>query len=319
MESVMGMNFSNDLQSTPIAPSTAMAQIAPLVGRAKTFSLSQRSLSFIGQAQHYPGFMLAVGTPNDMLQDFAAGKTTEFLNTIQPYLNNIDLICVGNEPLASWWNGKYNDFLAPAVKNIFSATGKPVTVPQNFEFMATSYPPSAGAIKPELVPIIRSTCEVMEASHAYFMVNIYPYITWTQNPTDIPLDYCLFTAQSDHWVHDGSYTYKNIFDAMFDALVVALGKIGYPNLGITIGECGWPTAGGPEANPSNAQTFLQNLIKHCRSGRGTPRRPNKTINCFVFEAYDEDQKDTAPGAFERHWGVFDMGGKKKFPLDWSAS
>ena len=88
------------------------------------------------------------------------------------------------------------------------------------------------------------------------------------------------------------YTYKNIFDAMLDALHVALGKIGCGDLGIVVGECGWPTSGDRDATVSNAQTFNQRLINHCKSNEGTPRYPGKPIQCFVFEMYDEDKKPT---------------------------
>lgn len=321
-EFVMGMNFSNDFQSSKVSPERAMNEIAVSVFMAKTFSFSAGSLAFMQACKNHPRMRLAVGTPNEMIQDFANGNTTKFLNTIRPYINSISWICVGNEPLGSWNKGRYNNILAPAAEKIHATlqnaglTGIRVTVPQNFEFMASSYPPSSGAIKPELVPIIKGTCKVMQSSGAPFMVNIYPFLTRRDHRRDVPLDYCLFTAQSDHWVHDGGYTYKNIFDAMIDALHVALGKIGVGNLEIVIGECGWPTAGDQDANVANAQTFNQNMIRHCRSGVGTPRISNKKIRCFVFEAYDENEKDTRPGPFEHYWGVYDLNYQKKYPLNW---
>lgn len=322
---VMGLNFSNDFQSSPVDPRQAVNDIAIHVFMAKTFSLSTSSMQFIRAATvHDAPVHLAVGTPNDMLRDFASGNTTEFIDKIRPFAQNICWICVGNEPLGSWYNGIYNDILAPAVSNVYTAlqkaglTGIGVTVPQNFEFMASSYPPSAGAIKAELAPIIAGTCKVMQSSGAPFMVNIYPFLTRIQNRRDLPLDYCLFRAPPNQWVHDGVYTYKNIFDAMIDALHVALGKIGLGSLPIVIGECGWPTAGDQDANPANAQAFNQNLINHCKSWAGTPRIPGKKIGCFVFETYDEDEKDVGPGPFERYWGVLNPTGTKKYPLDWQS-
>jgi exo-beta-1,3-glucanase (GH17 family) len=322
---VMGLNFSNDFQSSPVDPRKAVDDIAIHVYMAKTFSLSASSMEFIrAAAAHNLPLRLAVGTPNDMIRDFAAGNTAEFINKIRPIAQNICWICVGNEPLGSWYNGIYNDILAPAVINIHSAlqnaglTGIGVTVPQNFEFMSSSYPPSKGAIKPELTSVIKRTCEIMQKSGAPFLVNIYPFLTRIQNRKDVPLDYCLFKAPPNQWVRDGAYTYKNIFDAMIDALHVALGKVGFGSLQIVIGECGWPTAGDQDANPANAQTFNQNLIRHCKSGVGTPRIPNKSIGCFVFETYDEDEKDVGPGPFERYWGVLNPNGTKKYPLDWQS-
>ncbi|QBR71206.1 hypothetical protein CU048_07815 [Beijerinckiaceae bacterium] len=319
---VMGMNFSTAFQSKPIDPSAAGNQIAPLVNMVKTFSLPDKDFVTAAGGKN-PVLTYAVGTSNDDLVSFANGQTQDFITEIQKFATaKLSWICVGNEPLGSWQNHQFDKVLAPAVKNLNAALNKAgllgigVTVPQNFEFMGASYPPSAGAIKPELVEIIKGTCAIMQASGAPFMVNIYPFITRAQNRNDVPLDYCLFTAGSDHWVKDGAYTYKNIFDAMIDALHVALDKIGYGDLEIVIGECGWPTAGDVDANNANAQTFLQNLITHCKSGAGTPRLPARGIRCFVFEAYDEDLKSTAPGPFETHWGVYDGSGNLKFPLQW---
>jgi exo-beta-1,3-glucanase (GH17 family) len=68
-------------------------------------------------------------------------------------------------------------------------------------------------------------------------------------------------------------------------------------LEIVIGECGWPTQGDQDATTANAQIFNQNLINHCKSGAGTPRNPDKPIRCFVFEMYDENQKDTGPVSY----------------------
>ena len=141
-------------------------------------------------------------------------------------------------------------------------------------------------------------------------------LAYAQNPKDVSLPYCLFTAGPEQWAHDGNYTYTNILDAMLDALHVALGRIGCGDLEIVVGECGWPTSGGLDATVTNAQTFNQNLIHHCKSGKGTPRYPGKQIQCFVFEMYDEDTKPVDAGQFERFWGVKGGNGSFKYGLNW---
>jgi hypothetical protein len=318
----MGMNLSNAFQSNPIPLQNGAVQIAKLpVSLVKLFSLETDPNFWLPVSQY--GLKVALGIPNETIEKIAAGGDTAQLivSQIKPYAQAISWICVGNEPLGSWYNNKFTPYLARAVGRMYDVLQSNklnigVTVPQNFEFMQTSYPPSAGAIKTEYLQVIKATCEVMKFSGAPFMVNIYPFITRVQNRNDVPLDYCLFTAGENHWVRDGSHTYKNIFDAMIDALHVALDKIGYPNLEIVIGECGWPTAGDVDATPANARTFLQNMINHCKSGQGTPRLPSRTIRCFAFEMYDEDLKPTGPGPFETHWGVCDASGQPKFKLDW---
>jgi len=84
-------------------------------------------------------------------------------------------VCVGNEPLGSWYNHAYDALLVPAVTNVANAFKQAglaigVTVPQNFEFMQVSYPPSQGSVKPELANIIKGTCAVMRSTRAPFMV-----------------------------------------------------------------------------------------------------------------------------------------------------
>ena len=37
--------------------------------------------------------------------------------------------------------------------------------------------------------------------------------------------------------------------------------------------------------------------------------------CLLREMYDEDTKSTAPGEFERHWGVCDANGTEKYSLN----
>jgi hypothetical protein len=323
MAAVMGMNLSNAFQSTPLPLVQGAQQIAKLpVGLVKLFSSKGADPNF-WNAVSKNGLKVALGTTNDEIIRLASGGPNPGLlvQGIKNVASMISWICVGNEPLGSWYGDKYYPYLSKAVRNLYDALQSAnlkigVTVPQNFEFMEVSYPPSAGAIKEKFQQTIHDTCEVMKFSGAPFMVNIYPFITRVQNRNDVPLDYCLFTAGENHWVHDGNYTYKNIFDAMIDALHVALEKIGYPDLEIVIGECGWPTAGDVDATPANARTFLQNMIDHCKSGQGTPRLPNRTIGCFAFEMYDEDLKDTGPGPFETHWGVCNGAGQPKFTLRW---
>jgi hypothetical protein len=151
----------------------------------------------------------------------------------------------------------------------------------------------------------------MRKTGAPFMVNIYPFHTRNHDPSvpdpNVPLDYALFTKKTPQFKDQGTgKSYFNLFDAMLDALHFALADIKCQDLEIVVGECGWPTAGHSEATHKNADTFLKNLVDHCKSGKGTPQRPNKQIQCFAFEMYDEDKKNT--NAFEKHWGICDASG-----------
>ncbi|HEV2805324.1 MAG TPA: glycosyl hydrolase family 17 protein [Chthoniobacterales bacterium] len=318
--SSIGVNFSNTFQSDPIAPQTAAAQIQSAgITSVKMFNYSQSDFL---QAARSKDLKVLVGVPNDELSALANGQTSKLLEAIQQYSGTITTVCVGNEPLGAWWNGQFNSFVVPAITNVYNAIQAAslnikVTIPFNYSIMGNSYPPSAGSFNPSLLNIIVGVCDVIRKSGSEFMVNIYPYLVRLSNQADVPLDYCLFTAGPDHWVHDGKNTYKNIFSASYDALSVALAKNGFGNLPIVVGECGWPTAGGTDASIANAETFNQNLVRYCESGAGTPRVPNKKIACYLFEMYDEDRKSTDPGAFETHWGVYSAAGSAKYPLSFS--
>ncbi|WGH75720.1 glycosyl hydrolase family 17 protein [Tenacibaculum tangerinum] len=313
----VGVNFSNTFQSaaTRVSATTAATQIkATGVKTVKMFTYNQAACI---SAFAKEGLEVLVDIPNGDLQACANNDTTT-INTIVDVLSNnassIPMICVGNEPLGSWWNNAYASYLVKALTNIKSAIATKglttkVTVPFNYAIMGNSYPPSAGAFNHGLKNTILDICAILKADNSVFMVNVYPFLTHNSQPNNIPLDYCLFTANSNPgvWVHDNGYTYKNIFDAMYDALLVALENNGYGSLPIVIGEAGWPafaTKAYPSATVANAQTFNQNLINHCKSGNGTPRNPNVEIPCFLFEMYDENLKPTNAGAFEQHWGVY---------------
>lgn len=334
--STIGANFSNTYQSNPVPDSTAATQISGTgIGVVKMFNYTETdAITDLISA----GLQVLVDIPNDdllILSDTTNEKYKETMSKVISVLSsggsNIPMICVGNEPLGSWWGGAYTDHLVPALKNVKSnitsnKLSTKVTVPFNYAIMGTSYPPSAGALNSSVKTQVLDVCKVLSDDSSVFMVNIYPFITQHNDPKDISLEYCLFTSKKVV-VQDGNYGYKNIFDAMYDALYVALGNNDYGSLQIVIGEIGWPT--GPTtdyvtATVDNAQTFNQNLINHCLSGNGTPRNAGVEIPAFVFEMYDEDNKSTSPGTFETHWGVYGYNDtskdyKAKYTLNWQGT
>jgi len=330
MATVMGMNLSNKYMSTPISLVNAATMLKTIgIDFVKLFEWDNevKDLNFRRYVKQ-----VALGIPNDKLPDLAdSTKATALVDKMITDCGGSDLfqslvrwVCVGNEPLGSWFGDKYVSYLAPAVINVHNALHDRklekigVTVPQNFEFMDSSpahvWPPSQGMIQEKYKQTIAATCAVMEKSGAPFMVNIYPYLTRRDNPVNVPLDYALFTKRTPQFTDQGK-AYYNLFDAMIDTLHFGLKGINCADLPIVVGECGWPTDGGADANMDKAKTFLQNLIDHCNSDTGTPQRPGK-IPCFAFEMYDEDKKDTSHGLFEHYWGICYSTGSTKFPLKW---
>lgn len=88
---------------------------------------------------------------------------------------------------------------------------------------------------------------------------------------------------------------------MLDSAYAALEKAGGPNVKVIVGETGWPSAGGTLANKHNAKLYNNNLVRHVESSGGTPRRPGKEIEAYIFAMFNEELK---PNGIEQNWGLY---------------
>lgn len=99
---------------------------------------------------------------------------------------------------------------------------------------------------------------------------------------------------------------------MVDAFHSALEKIGAPNVTLAISETGWPSAGNESyTSKENAKNYNKNLMDHVLGGKGTPRRPNRTFDAFLFEMFNENQK--SPGV-EQNFGFFNPNMQPVYPF-----
>ncbi|KAK9935830.1 hypothetical protein M0R45_012706 [Rubus argutus] len=240
------------------------------------------------QALMGSGIQVMLGIPNEMLPLFSSSTDASDLwvrRNVSRYVvkNGVDIryIAVGNEPFLSSYSGQFQSYVMPALLNLQQSLAK-----------------------------------VNLASYVKLVVpfNIYPFLS-LYGSSDFPQEYAFFEGTS-HSVTDGSNVYNNAFDGNFDTLVAALGKLGYGQMPIVIGEVGWPTDGAISANLTAAKTFNQGLIKHVLSNKGTPLRPGvPPVDVYLFGLLDEGAKSTLPGTFERHWGIFSFDGQAKYPLN----
>ncbi|CAI5473732.1 unnamed protein product [Closterium sp. Yama58-4] len=238
----------------------------------------------------------------------------------------ITSVSVGNEPFLKSRHD-YDKFLAPAVANMYRALQKveleqriKITVSFNTDIIKPKDDPAQGEFQDVWLEQIKAIAKVINDTGSFFSVNIYPFFSYKDTP-QIPKDFIWFDNPGQACVVYDKKTqtqYCNIMDSSYDGVVYALERIGYPNMEVVIGEAGWPSDGHPNATVALAQSYNNGLLRHLLSGKGTPHRPNRLFTFYIFDLFDQDAKSTAPGAFERRWGVYDDYGRAKYPLDLSG-
>ncbi|GLJ54391.1 hypothetical protein SUGI_1168210 [Cryptomeria japonica] len=93
---------------------------------------------------------------------------------------------------------------------------------------------------------------------------------------------------------------------MVDTIYSAMEALGCTNIPIVVAGSGWPSYGTGEnvyvATMENAQMYNNNLIKRVLSNIGTPKRPGKSMEVFIFTLLKENMK--GGDETERHFGLF---------------
>ena len=234
-------------------------------------------------------------------------------NNIVPYASNVNFryIAVGNEIMPG--DAEAGSIL-PAMQNVQNAlrsanlAGKIIVSTAIKSSIVSGFPPSKGVFTSSsyMNPIVN----FLRNNGSPLLANIYPYFSYIYTPS-IPLDYALCNS-TDVQVMDGNLEYRNLFDAMFDTVYVALANAGAPNMPIVVSESGWPSDGDTGANFENAGTYYRSLIGHVK--RGTPRN-NQAIEAYLFAMFDENQKIGAQ--VERNFGVFTHDQLSKYQLNFN--
>ncbi|KAK8481813.1 hypothetical protein V6N13_029773 [Hibiscus sabdariffa] len=273
------------------------------------------------------GINLMTGVPNEVLPSLASGTPSSALQWLQTNIfahivpSQIRYIAVGNEVLLK--DPFYAPHVVPAMVNIYQALKTlnldntiKLSSPQAASVLSKSYPPSLGAFNPSLRSVLLPLLNFLRETESPFMVNVYPYFSYTSSTSNrISLDYALF--RSNDMVQDGTLMYGNLFEATIDAIVHAIEKEGFAEVGVIVSETGWPKGGGEAASVENALAYNENVVRRVVGNVGTPKRPGVGIEVYLFDLFDENGK--SGDECEKHFGIFGLDGIEAYDLRFNSA
>ncbi|KAL6839195.1 hypothetical protein ACP4OV_030867 [Aristida adscensionis] len=272
------------------------------------------------------GIGVVLGTLNEDLArlasdaSFAASWVAAY---VQPFAGAVQFryINAGNEVIP----GEAAAHVLPAMQNLDAAlraagvAGVAVTTAVATNVLGTSYPPSQGAFSEAAAPVMAPIVSYLASKGAPLLVNVYPYFAYSGSGGEVALGYALLSAGDGagtaSTVTDGGVVYTNMFDAIVDAAHAAVEKAGVQGLELVVSETGWPSGGGGAgASVENAAAYNNNVVRHV--GGGTPRRPGKAVETYLFAMFNENQK---PEGVEQHFGLFQPDMTEVYHVDFAAS
>ncbi|XAR59343.1 Glucan endo-1,3-beta-D-glucosidase [Bertholletia excelsa] len=262
------------------------------------------------------GIELIVTVENEILADLMDQQQAfQWVSThIRPYFPDTKItgIAVGNEVFTGGGDTTLINNLVPAMVSIRAALAQlsldrhiQVSTPSSLAVLAVSYPPSAACFRSELAGIMPVLLQFLATTQAPFWINAYPYYAYKGDPSGISLDYALFNPNSGMTDPSTKLHYDNMLYAQVDAVSFAIAKMGFEGLEVKVSETGWPSKGDSDeagATPENAAVYNRNLVRRQVESEGTPLRPHKRLEVYLFALFNEDLK---PGpTSERNYGLF---------------
>ncbi|CAA7025329.1 unnamed protein product [Microthlaspi erraticum] len=323
---MIGVNYGRIANNLPSPENVVNLLKSQGINRVKIYDTDKNVLNALANS----GIKVVVAIPNELLSSTASDQSfaDNWVQTnITKYFpaTEIEAIAVGNEVFVDPRNTPY---LVPAMKNIHTSLVKynldksiKISSPIALSALASSYPPSSGSFKPDLIePVIKPMLDLLRQTSSYLMVNAYPFFAYSANADKISLDYALFRENAGNIDSGNGLKYNSLFDAQIDAVFAAMSAVGFDGVKVMVTETGWPSAGDENeigASDSNAAAYNGGLVKRVLTGNGTPLRPRDPLNVFLFALFNENQK---PGpTSERNYGLFYPNEGKVYDVPFSAA
>lgn len=282
----------------------------------------------------YTNVTLFLTVPNYLVPSMASNRSASlrwlYAHVVPFYPRaKITTISVGNAFLDAYPQSAAS--LLPAITNLHLSLRdlgiRKIAVSTSFSFVAaisTPFPPSSAQFQePPGVNLIGPLLQFLRDTNSSFLINVYPYNLYRLK-SEIPLGIALFQEHAFNFRDDliTGVRYRNLFDIMIDAVVSAMAVAGYESIPIVVTETGWPSssAAGNEvdANLGYAEIYLRGLVKHLRSGMGTPLLKDGVREVYVYEMFDK-KEGTSSSSSGRAWGVLYPNGTRKYRVDFSGS
>lgn len=285
------------------------------------------------------GIELMLGVPNEdlpYLADCQDNADSWVRGNITSYPGvKFRYISVGNEVEP---DSPFAPFVHPALQNLYNAVCKAghggrirVSTSVKTDLIENSYPPKNGVFKRNVTRYVKPILEFLKETRSPLLVSVYPYFAYLHDTVNINLSYALLQPNSGVYA-DGVY-YDNLFYAILDAVDAAVEKLvgaspaleraGDASSGVdqVASETGWSSSQGGKKSSvgdemksastvENARIYNNNLMRIVKSG--TPRRPGRPIEAYIFAMFDENEKTGDES--ERNFGIFLPNGKPKYPL-----
>ncbi|URE49617.1 Glycosyl hydrolase family 17 protein [Musa troglodytarum] len=321
----LGINYGQVANNLPTPEQVLVILTSLKITNTRIYDTNPKVLAAFANT----GIELIVTVPNEsvgLLTD--PRQALQWVATnVKPYFpaTKITGIAVGNEVFTSD-DPTLMSNLVPAMVSIHAALVQlgldsyiHTSSANSLAVLENSYPPSFGSFRPDLANLMAPFLQFLAATKSPIWINAYPYFAYKDDPERVPLDYVLFNPNSGMKDPSTSLHYDNMLYAQVDAVIFAMGRLGYGGVEVRVSETGWPSKGDPDeigASAENARVYNRNLLLRQMGNEGTPLVPHRRLEVYLFALFNEDLK---PGpTSERNYGLFRPDGTVAYNMGLTA-